>query len=159
MAQQLRALVALPEDLDSIPSTHMAAHNSVTPDPGDLTPSHRHTHKQNTNAIKNKSLKKKKKTVASLPFKSLHPVWSQCLPSVCSPLTSLTGSPLLQAKGQPRTDCTLNTCSAPSWNNGQATAKVKYTTKESALGLCPSETSRSAGNADRQSRTIIPLGS
>jgi hypothetical protein len=27
MAQQLRALTALPEDLGSIPSTHMAAHN------------------------------------------------------------------------------------------------------------------------------------
>jgi hypothetical protein len=27
MAQQLRALAALPEDLVSIPNTHMAAHN------------------------------------------------------------------------------------------------------------------------------------
>jgi hypothetical protein len=29
MAQQLRALVALPEGLSSIPSTHMAAHNCL----------------------------------------------------------------------------------------------------------------------------------
>jgi len=27
MAQRLRALVALAEDLDSVPSTHMVAHN------------------------------------------------------------------------------------------------------------------------------------
>ena len=77
MAQQLRALVALPEDLDSIPSTHMAAHNSVAPEPGDLTPSHRHTHKQNTNAIKNKSLKKKKNSCIP-PFQ----VTASCLVTV-----------------------------------------------------------------------------
>ena len=29
MAQQLRALAALPEDLGSIPSTHTAAHNCL----------------------------------------------------------------------------------------------------------------------------------
>ena len=29
MAQQLRALAALPEDLSSIPRTHMAAHNHL----------------------------------------------------------------------------------------------------------------------------------
>jgi hypothetical protein len=29
MAQQLRALAALPEDLGSIPSTHMVAHNCL----------------------------------------------------------------------------------------------------------------------------------
>ena len=29
MAQQLRALTALPEDPGSIPSTHMAAHNCL----------------------------------------------------------------------------------------------------------------------------------
>jgi hypothetical protein len=29
MAQRLRALAALPEDLGSIPNTHMAAHNSL----------------------------------------------------------------------------------------------------------------------------------
>lgn len=33
MAQRFRALTALPEDLGSVPSTHMAAHNQ----PGDLT--------------------------------------------------------------------------------------------------------------------------
>ena len=31
MAQQLRTLIALPEDWGSIPSTHMAAHNHLTP--------------------------------------------------------------------------------------------------------------------------------
>lgn len=63
---------------------------------------------------------------------------------------------MLQARGQPRAECTLNTCSALSWNNGQATAKAKYTTKESALGLCTSETARSAGNRNGGSRTPIP---
>ena len=39
MAQWLRALAALPEDLSSIPSNHMAAHTLCNPE--DLTPSHR----------------------------------------------------------------------------------------------------------------------
>ena len=46
------------EDLGSIPSTHMAAHNCLVL--GDPTPSHGHTCRQNTNVhkIKNKLLKK-----------------------------------------------------------------------------------------------------
>ena len=51
MAQWLRGLAALPEDLVSIPST------SVTPVPGDPTPSHRHTCIQNTNICKAKTTK------------------------------------------------------------------------------------------------------
>jgi hypothetical protein len=46
----LRPLGVLPEHPDSIPSTHMAAHNSVTPIPGELTPSHKHACRKNTNA-------------------------------------------------------------------------------------------------------------
>jgi hypothetical protein len=34
---------ALPEDLDSIPSTDMVARNCLTPVPGDLTPSYQST--------------------------------------------------------------------------------------------------------------------
>ena len=37
VAQQLGALAALPEDLDSIPSTHMWLTSSVTPAPGKST--------------------------------------------------------------------------------------------------------------------------
>jgi hypothetical protein len=33
MAQRLRALTALPEDLSSIPSNHMVAHNHLKWDP------------------------------------------------------------------------------------------------------------------------------
>ena len=44
MVQWLRALAPLPEDPGSIPSTHMAAHNGLTPVPKDLALSHRHTH-------------------------------------------------------------------------------------------------------------------
>jgi hypothetical protein len=47
-------LSALPEDMGSIPSTHTAAHNSVTPVPRDLMPLHRQTHRQNTMHIKQK---------------------------------------------------------------------------------------------------------
>ena len=36
MAQWLRALDAFPGDPGSSPSTHMAAHNSVAPIPGNL---------------------------------------------------------------------------------------------------------------------------
>jgi hypothetical protein len=50
MAQQLRALTALPEDPDSILNIHMAAHNSLTPVPGDPTLSNQHTYRQNTKA-------------------------------------------------------------------------------------------------------------
>jgi hypothetical protein len=40
MAQWLKPLAALPEDLGSISSTHMMAHNHpITPVPGDPTPS------------------------------------------------------------------------------------------------------------------------
>jgi hypothetical protein len=43
MARWLKALVALPKDAGSIPSTHMALTRlSVPPVPGDLMPSHRH---------------------------------------------------------------------------------------------------------------------
>ena len=38
MAQQLRALGIFSENLSSIPSTHMAAHNCLTPIPRDLAP-------------------------------------------------------------------------------------------------------------------------
>jgi hypothetical protein len=38
-AQQSGALAALPEDRSSILSNHMAAHNHLTPVPGDRTPS------------------------------------------------------------------------------------------------------------------------
>ena len=51
MAQWLRALTVLPEDLGLIPSTHMEAH-TVTPVPGDLIPSHKYTCSENTNAQK-----------------------------------------------------------------------------------------------------------
>jgi len=51
VAQWLRALASLPEDPGSVPSTHMAAHNSLqTPVAEDLTPSHGHVDRQNTNA-------------------------------------------------------------------------------------------------------------
>jgi hypothetical protein len=43
MAEQLRALAALPEALGSIPSTHMAAYNCLEPQfPEALMPSHRY---------------------------------------------------------------------------------------------------------------------
>ena len=50
MAQQLRALTTIPEDLGSISSTHPhgGSQLSITPVPGDLTPSYRHICKQNT---------------------------------------------------------------------------------------------------------------
>lgn len=38
MTQMLRALAALQENPDSIPSTHMVAHNNGTPVPRDLKP-------------------------------------------------------------------------------------------------------------------------
>ena len=60
MAQQLRALTVLPEDPDSVPSTHMTAHNFLYLQ--DLTPSHRNTCRQNTSAHKikiNKLLKRR----------------------------------------------------------------------------------------------------
>jgi hypothetical protein len=50
MAQQLRSLNALPEDPSSILSTHVAAHNCLQLQY--LTPSHRYTYRQNTNAHK-----------------------------------------------------------------------------------------------------------
>jgi hypothetical protein len=53
MAQQLRALAALAEDPGSIPSTHNgSSHLSLTPVPTDLTPSHWHISRQNTNVHK-----------------------------------------------------------------------------------------------------------
>jgi hypothetical protein len=53
MAHWLRILAVLPEDQGSIPSTHNGSSElSVTPVPGDPTPSHRHICRQNTNAHK-----------------------------------------------------------------------------------------------------------
>ena len=52
MAQLLRVLAVLPEEQVSIPSIHMPAYNSVSQVPGDPTPAHRHTFKQNTNTHK-----------------------------------------------------------------------------------------------------------
>ena len=54
MAQQLRALAALPEDQSVFNSQHPHGHSqlSVTPGPRFLTPSHRHTFKQITNTHK-----------------------------------------------------------------------------------------------------------
>lgn len=46
----MRALAAVPEDLGSFPATYMTAHTRLIPDPGDLTPSYRHTCRLNTNA-------------------------------------------------------------------------------------------------------------
>ena len=74
MAPQLRALAAFPEDPDLIPSTHNCdSQPSVTPVPGDLTPSsgilvycmhmmHRHTCRQNTHIHK---IKKKARIMSS----------------------------------------------------------------------------------------------
>jgi hypothetical protein len=75
MAQRLGALAGLLKDLGSIPSTHMATNNCLTPVPGDLTSLHRNMCGQNTNAHKikiNKSLKmgKEKKRNPKLKQKS-----------------------------------------------------------------------------------------
>ena len=57
MAQQLRTLTTLPEDLESNPSTHLAAHNCL--ELQYLTLSHRHTCRQNNDAHeKNRLIKK-----------------------------------------------------------------------------------------------------
>jgi hypothetical protein len=52
IAQQLRVLAALSEDLGSFNSyyPHGSSQLSVTPVPGNPTPSNRHTCRQNTNA-------------------------------------------------------------------------------------------------------------
>jgi hypothetical protein len=53
MDQWLRAVAAFPEDLGSIPSTHIgSSHLSITPVPGLLTPSPRQTYRQNTSGPK-----------------------------------------------------------------------------------------------------------
>jgi hypothetical protein len=54
MAQWLRALTALLEDLGSIPSTHPHGRSKPSEYPllGYLTPSHRHTCRQNSSACK-----------------------------------------------------------------------------------------------------------
>ena len=60
IAQQLRTLAGLPVDPGLIPSIYMVAHKAITPAAEYLTPSHRHTCKQNTDADKikiNQSLK------------------------------------------------------------------------------------------------------
>ena len=46
VVQWLRALTVLPEDTDSVPSTHMAAQLSITPVPGDLSDTFTHTYMQ-----------------------------------------------------------------------------------------------------------------
>lgn len=61
ITQQVRARVALPEDLGSISSTHMATHNCLSLHFQGICQIHRHTSRQNTNACKikvNKSLEK-----------------------------------------------------------------------------------------------------
>ena len=61
---QLGTLAALPEDLGLIPSNHGSSQPSIILVPGDRTPSHGHTRRQNTKEHKlnkiNKSFKKKK---------------------------------------------------------------------------------------------------
>lgn len=64
MAQHLRVLAALLEDLGSSSSTHMT-HLPVTPVPGDLTPQHK-TCRQNTSTHEiniDKTKKQKKKNI------------------------------------------------------------------------------------------------
>ena len=72
MAQWLRVLTVLPEDLGSIPSIHMAAHNCNSSVPVNLAPSHRHTYRKNTNMHKVKISKlnknKNKISVSKLFF-------------------------------------------------------------------------------------------
>lgn len=66
ITQQVRARVALPEDLGSISSTHMATHNCLSLHFQGICQIHRHTSRQNTNACKikvNKSLEKMQYTV------------------------------------------------------------------------------------------------
>jgi hypothetical protein len=67
MAQQLRALTAIPKDLNSIPSTHRAAHNYYNFSSRGPTPSHRHICKQTTNKhkIKINHLKRERERVKS----------------------------------------------------------------------------------------------
>jgi hypothetical protein len=57
LAPCFRALTALPEDLGSIPSNHMAACNCLTPVSEDITPRPRHTCRQNADAQKVKRKK------------------------------------------------------------------------------------------------------
>lgn len=52
MAQLLRRLAVLSEGLHSVPTTNREL--SVSPGPGDLTPSNRHICRQNTNAYETK---------------------------------------------------------------------------------------------------------
>ena len=58
MAQQLRVLAALPE----VPSSHGSSHLSITPVPGDPTPSHRHIGRQNTKTPMHIKMERKKGT-------------------------------------------------------------------------------------------------
>lgn len=96
MAQQ-RALTILPDDPGSMPSTHVAGSQlSVTPHPGDLTLSHKHTCTQNTNAHKiNKPLKKKRaEPWSSLASQSsqteeiMEVEWRAAENTCCPPLTT-----------------------------------------------------------------------
>jgi hypothetical protein len=52
MAQQLRALAALPEDPGSIPNIHMATHTCLWLKFQAIGPLHRHIRRQNTDAHK-----------------------------------------------------------------------------------------------------------
>ena len=75
MAQWLKELAAILEDLGSNPCTNMAAHNCLSLQfQGDQTPPHRHACRQNTNAHRiNKSLKKRQDvyTIALSPIATL----------------------------------------------------------------------------------------
>jgi hypothetical protein len=70
MAQQLRALAALPEDPGSISSTHKSAYTCRNSIPGDLTSSYRHRqgkhqYIQNKNKQFLKEILKKTNTIIS----------------------------------------------------------------------------------------------
>ena len=61
----------LPKDLGSIPSTHTAAHNCVTPVPGDLTPPYRHTWRCRTREHIKKDLKTGSKVTPTVEHQGL----------------------------------------------------------------------------------------
>jgi hypothetical protein len=94
MAQWLRALAVPPGDLGSIPITHMTAPNCLYPE--DLTPSHRHTCRQSTNAhkIKINTIENEKEEVVG--FKMSRPRDQgiggslRCHLSICSHMKSET---------------------------------------------------------------------
>jgi hypothetical protein len=88
ISQRLRTLDALPEPRFNSQHPHGSSHLSVTPVPGLLTPSHRHTCRQNTNKNKTKKLyfKKWKTEYGKGPIFCMSPVelaqgpwWYLCL--------------------------------------------------------------------------------